>query len=154
VSLTDQRMTITFATTEHNNMKNKKYITFDAELVLGNPKLSCERYGVCKIIQADDITTYVRGYQRVAATCRYTNDTQVLRIDFWTDSLSAATYKQYFGNGYFVIEDACTPVLNLDKTILIPNTLTLAKGHYPIIVQQIDALRIEIALENVLALAY
>jgi hypothetical protein len=147
-------MTITFVATDRNNMKNKKHITFNAELVLGNPKLSCDRYGVCKITQADDITTHVRGYKRVAATCRYTPETQVFRIDFWMDSLSTATYQQYFGNGYFVIEDTCTPSISVDKAIGIPNTLTLAKGHYPIVALQADALRIEIALENICAVAY
>lgn len=111
---------------------SKKQYTFEAEIILGNPQLSCDRFGICKIIEAKNIKVSQRAFQRAAAICRYQPKNNNLTIDFWQKSISKASQKYYFDNCYFLIEKNCTPMLLLKSNSIVPPSLTFVEGLYPI----------------------
>jgi hypothetical protein len=113
-------------------MKRKINITFEAEIILGNPQMDCERFGICKIIQDENPLLKTKMYKRTAATCTYFAETNLLSIRFWKISLSTATWKYYFNNETFIIEKNCTPRLLIDNKLGLPTTLTILQGKYPI----------------------
>jgi hypothetical protein len=110
----------------------KRQYTFEAEIILGNPQMTCDRFGICKIIEAKNIKLYQRTFQCAAAICHYQPTKKTLTIDFWQKSLSKATQKYYFSSSGFLIEKNCTPTFFLKQDSILPTSLTLAEGLYPI----------------------
>jgi hypothetical protein len=103
---------------------------FEAEIILGNPQMSCERFGICKIIEQVNLLAYRRPYKRAAAHCCYFPKEGVLKIDFWQTSLSKATLQHYFSNGSFLIEKNCMPILLMQQTPILE--INISEGIFPI----------------------
>ncbi len=126
-----------------NQYPKNKYV-FDVEIVFGNPQLECERFGICKIIETDNIEPYPRALQRAVAICHYQPTIKKLRIDFWQKSLSKATQKHYFDKRYFLIEKDCTPTLLLKENSLLPAPFLIEEGLYPIDFENEDFLSLTV----------
>ena len=122
----------------------KKQYTCEVEVVFGNPQLECDRFGICKIIEMNHLELHQRAFQRAAATCHYKPAQKQLTISFWQKSLSEATRKHYFGRHYFLVEKNCTPTLLLEENSVLPQSLLIVEGLYPIDFENDDFLSLTV----------
>jgi hypothetical protein len=113
-----------------------------AEIILGNPRFECDRFGVCKITNEPDYGKFPLPYKRSFAKLSFNSKTQHLTFDFELLSLSKATYKHFFSTNSFLIEDDNEIILSLKTWDLNPTfSLMIPKGKYPIL-EQNNTLRV------------
>jgi hypothetical protein len=109
----------------------KEYRFMDVELVLGNPKIECDGYGICKFVTRLNSQKYLYlNYERVVKAKLYITE-GILNIIFDKSSIDAKVYLKYFGEGYFIIEvdtdlpDDITAYFGISPSIFL-------KGNYQI----------------------
>ncbi len=111
--------------------------TMNLQLVLGNPKIGCDGYGICKFITKHDtlFETCAHKDQIVDATISIEDYTMTFVFD--KNKMSTPVYERYYSKGVFIIE---TPIQLPDVLIAyfeIPPSV-LGRGKYGIEENEFD----------------
>jgi hypothetical protein len=110
-------------------MMKKNTTIIQVQVVLGNPKIKCDGYGICKITTKDTVFPSCHPEQTVVAHILGRNN--ALFILFNKQSLSKTIYDTYFKNGIFRIDTSFALPDWLTGALGLPPSV-LALGNYPI----------------------
>jgi hypothetical protein len=99
------------------------------QVVLGNPKIKCDGYGICKITTKDMVCVSCHPEQTVEAYIYERN--KALFILFNKHSLSQTIYDTYFKQGVFRIDTSIALPDWLIGALGLPPSV-LERGRYPI----------------------
>lgn len=125
----------------------KQQVYMDVEVVLGNPRLQCDGYGICKFItKSSTLNRYCMNLnQLVKAKLDIQNGCLCLRFD--KNSISDSAYNKYFAGGVFKVESDLLIPREITQFFQIPPSV-LMKGVY-----QMDKygneLKVSILIRNV-----
>jgi hypothetical protein len=103
----------------------------DVDIVLGNPKIKCDGYGICKFVTKSNSLkrTCMNFNQFAKAQIRFV--TNGLDVHFDKNSLSPAAYEKYFADGVFRIDSDAEIPEDITLHFNLPPSV-LEKGFYPI----------------------
>jgi hypothetical protein len=85
-----------------------------AEVVFGNPKLDCARFGICKILFPDEMQFVPLRFGRALAKLSHEAGTTKVRLSLFKESMSDWTEKYYFSHHTLFIEEDSTPFVSSD----------------------------------------
>jgi hypothetical protein len=103
----------------------------EVDIVLGNPKIKCDGYGICKFItKSNHLNNHcMKIHELVKATLDYKDDT--LSILFDKNNIDEKTYIKHFGDGYFIVDvDTVIPTEIISYFQITPSVLK--RGKYKI----------------------
>jgi hypothetical protein len=106
----------------------KEYRFMDVELVLGNPKIECDGYGICKIVQKGHTTLSACEKKRLI-DCKISIVEQTFIILMSCDTIINKNCINYFKDDIFRMETSIT-VPNWLTTTFDLSTVILQTGNY------------------------
>jgi hypothetical protein len=103
----------------------------DVDIVLGNPKIKCDGYGICKFVtKSNSLKRYCMNFnQLTTAKIRFENG--VFCIHFDKTAISPVAFEKYFADDVFRVDSDVDIPEEITQFFKIPPSL-LVKGVYQI----------------------
>ncbi len=111
--------------TNGNNYKRLK-----VQLVLGNPRIGCDGYGICKI-GTKNTMVYNPCHSEKTIEGQLSIEKDFLSILFFKNKMSVGVYQKYFSKGVFVMESDFMLPIEIATAFAIPPSV-LKHGNYRI----------------------
>lgn len=83
-------------------MEKMKYM--DVEVILGNPKIKCDGYGICRFLRSSEQLEPCCINVEQIVRARIYIEADIIQFSFYRQSIAPETYKKYFSNKLFNIE--------------------------------------------------
>lgn len=115
------------------------------QVVLGNPRIGCDGYGICKFVTKMDVFNLIHPDRLVEAQILMENG--YLNILFNKTKMTKATYQTHFSEGVFKVETEIELLETIASHFKYPPSV-LARGIYKIIEKGND-IRIEVDLYEI-----
>jgi hypothetical protein len=107
-----------------NNPKNIKL-----QVVLGNPRIGCDGYGICKFVTKTDTVNFINP-DRLIDVCLFIESGQ-LHFTFKKAKMTETTYEMHFSEGIFRVETDTLLPEEIVSVFKYPPSV-LAQGIYKI----------------------
>ena len=127
--------------TNGNNYKRLK-----VQLVLGNPRIGCDGYGICKI-GTKNTMVYNPCHSEKTIEGQLSIEKDFLSILFFKNKMSVGVYQKYFSKGFFVMESDFMLSTEIMTAFEIPPSV-LKAGIYQVRLKD-NPLRVKVKLQCV-----
>lgn len=109
----------------------KRHRNLDLQVVLGNPKIDCDGYGICKIITGHHVPNHFLAEENRLVKTQMSIKKEVAVLTFKKADIPEVVYSKHLATGFFTIETSLRLPQKVEQHIGITPSV-LMRGKYRI----------------------